>query len=299
MSGINEHKYDSGAYENKWFETFDGIKLNYRVYGTHAAHTPAIIAVPGLTRCVRDLDPMAAQVCKSYKIYALNLRGRDLSEFDPDYSNYNTNVYIEDIYEFWKFIGEEPVVLLGSSLGALLAMLMVEDHPDMLAGIVLNDLGATIEYAGISRIFSYAGRLPDGDELSAVINTLKAHLGSQFVDLPEEKWERMALSMYRVKDGKWHHRYDDNLRTALFENREPIRNLWAIHQTAAEHELPILAIRGEHSDVTSPLTIRQMKAMAPTMQSVEVPDRGHCPLMDEPECIEALMGFMGQIETRA
>ncbi|GHB42574.1 hypothetical protein GCM10007094_34810 [Pseudovibrio japonicus] len=298
MSSIDEDKYDSGAYENKWFETSDGIKLNYRVYGSETSRSPAIIAMPGLTRCVRDLDPMAAEVSKTYKIYALNLRGRDLSEYDPDYSNYNTNVYIEDIYEFWTFTGEEPVVLLGSSLGALLAMLMVEDHPDMLAGIVLNDFGATLEYAGVSRIFSYAGRLPDSDELSAVIQTLKAHLGSQFVGLPEDKWERMALSMYGVKDGKWHHRYDDNLRAALLENREAIRDLWAIHQVAAERELPILAIRGEHSDVTSPLTIRQMKTMAPTMQSVEVPNRGHCPLMDEPECIDALMRFMEQVENR-
>jgi pimeloyl-ACP methyl ester carboxylesterase len=299
MSEIDESKYDSGAYESKWFETSDGIKLNYRIYGNGTSQKPAIIALPGLTRCARDLDPMAVQLSKTHTIYALNLRGRDLSDYDPDYSNYNTSVYIRDTYEFWKSIDEPPVVLLGSSLGALLAMLMVEDHPDMLAGTVLNDLGATIEFAGMSRIFGYAGQLPDESELTAVVSTIKEHIGNQFVNLPEDQWERMALSMYGRKNGKWHHRYDDNLGVALTENKEDFRDLWEAHQRAADLELPVLSIRGELSDVTSADTIRTMKNMAPHMQSVDVPNRGHCPLLDEPQCLEALGSFMAQFENRA
>ncbi len=299
MSQIDESKYDSGAYENKWFTTSDGIRLNYRLYGNGESKKPAIIALPGLTRCVRDIDPMACEMGKDFKVYALNLRGRDLSGYDPDYKNYNTRVYIRDIYEFWQHTGEGPVVLLGSSLGALLAMLMVEDHPDMLAGTVLNDLGATIEFAGMSRIFGYAGRLADEEKLSAVVATVKEHVGNQFEDLPEEKWERMALSMYGLKNGKWHHRYDDNLGLALAENKETPRDLWAAHKRAAQLELPILSIRGELSDVTSAETIRAMKEMAPKMQAVDILGRGHCPIMDEPSCLQALTGFMGQFENPA
>ncbi|SDQ16487.1 alpha/beta hydrolase [Pseudovibrio sp. Tun.PSC04-5.I4] len=294
MSEVDESKYDSGNYENQWFETSDGIKLNYRVYGKGKADSPAIIAVPGLTRCARDIDAMASLLGLTHRIYAINLRGRDLSGYDPNYSNYNTLVYIRDIYEFWKHTGEKPVVLLGSSLGALLAMLMVEDHPDMLAGTVLNDLGATIEMAGMSRIFGYAGHLSDEEELSDVVKTVKSHVCNQFVDLPEEKWERMALSMYGRKNGKWHHRYDDNLGKALAENVEAPRDLWIAHKCAADLNLPVLSIRGELSDVTSPVTIQAMKEMAPNMQSVEVPKRGHCPILDEPRSLDAICRFMEQ-----
>jgi len=292
MNVAVEFKYDSGTYKAETFETSDGLLLTYRVYGEKVPGKPSILALPGLTRNIRDLDPAAAMLADGYRIYTLNLRGRDTSAHDPDYSNYNTVVYIRDIYEFWKHLGEEPVILAGSSLGALLAMLMVEDHPDMLAGIVLNDLGATIEAEGMGRIFGYAGKLPDESDLSKVIATLKDHIGTQFLGLTDADYERMAVSMYGLKDGKWHHRYDDNLGKALAENQETPRDLWAAHQKAADMNLPILSIRGVLSDVTSRETIEKMQAMAPKMLAAEIEGRGHCPILNEPASQKAIVDFM-------
>jgi len=290
-----EDKHDSGKYTAGSFKTSDGLTLTYRVYGERRKAKPSILALPGLTRNIRDLDPAAALLADSYRIYTLNLRGRDTSDNDPDYGNYNTSVYIRDIYEFWKHLGEDPVVLLGSSLGALLAMLMVEDHPDMLAGIVLNDLGATIEVTGMARIFGYAGKLPDESDLSNVVATLKDHIGNQFAGLTDADYERMAVSMYGLKNGKWHHRYDDNLGKALAENKETPRDLWAAHKKAAEMHLPILSIRGVLSDVTAKATIEKMQAMAPAMQAAEIEGRGHCPILDETASQEAIVRFMDSL----
>ncbi|WP_420411835.1 alpha/beta fold hydrolase [Roseibium sp.] len=295
MTRSIEDKYDSGKYAAQSFKTSDGLSLAYRVYGDKSAGKPAILALPGLTRNVRDLDPAASQLAENYRIYTLNLRGRDTSDNDPDFSNYNTVVYIRDIYEFWQHLEEEPVVLAGSSLGALLAMLMVEDHPDMLAGIILNDLGATIETAGMARIFGYAGKLPDESDLAKVVATLKDHVGEQFEGLNDGDWERMAVSMYGLKDGKWHHRYDDNLGRALAQNKETPRDLWAAHKKAAELDLPILSIRGVLSDVTAKKTIEQMQAMAPKMQAAEISGRGHCPILDEPASQQAIVQFMSDL----
>lgn len=290
-----ENKYDSGNYETRNFKTSDGLSLTYRVYGPDASDRPAILALPGLTRNIRDLDPAANLLADRYRVYTLNLRGRDTSENDPDYSNYNTVVYLRDIYEFWQHLEEGPVVLLGSSLGALLAMLMAEDHPDMLAGTILNDLGATIEVAGMARIFGYAGKLPDESELTNVVATLKDHVGAQFQGMSDANWERMAVSMYGLKNGKWHHRYDDNLGKALAENREAPRDLWAAHKKAAEQELPILSIRGVLSDVTAKTTIEKMQDIAPKMMAAEIDGRGHCPILDEPAAQKAIVDFMDSL----
>ncbi|WP_298958989.1 alpha/beta hydrolase [uncultured Roseibium sp.] len=295
MTSSIESKHDSGNYEATTFATSDGLSLAYRVYGEKVPGKPAIIALPGLTRNVRDLDPAANLLADTFRIYTLNLRGRDTSDHDPAYSNYNTVVYIRDIYEFWRHLEEEPVVLLGSSLGALLAMLMVEDHPDMLAGTILNDLGATIETAGMARIFGYAGKLPDESDLSKVVATLKEHVGAQFQGLSDADYERMAVSMYGLKDGKWHHRYDDNLGKALAENKETPRDLWAAHRKAAELNLPVLSIRGVLSDVTAPATIKQMQDIAPRMTAAEISGRGHCPILDEPASQHAIVHFMNGI----
>lgn len=282
-------------YRSAFFKTSDGLNLNYRVYGEDITDGPIMIALPGLTRNIRDLDPMAAALGRSYRVYTLNLRGRDTSDHDPEWSNYRTPVYIRDIHEFWQHLGVPPVVLLGSSLGALLAMLMVEDHPDMLRAVVYNDLGATIEAQGMGRIFGYAGKLADEPTLEGVVATLKDHIGNQFEGLTDAEWERMATSMYEFRNGVWHHRYDDNLGRALAENPETFRDLWACHARAAEMNLPILAIRGVLSDVTARETLDRMKESAPAMVAVDIPGRGHCPILDEPESLEALHAFMASL----
>lgn len=287
--------FESGKFDTRQFRTSDGLNLSYRVYGGGLVEGPVLLALPGLTRNIRDLDPMAAIIGEQYRVCTLNLRGRDTSDYDPDYGNYRTPIYVRDIYEFWQHLDVEPVVLLGSSLGALLAMLMVEDHPDMLAGIVLNDLGATIEAGGMARIFGYAGKLKDETDIANVIATLKDHVGNQFADLTDHEWERMARSMYGLKDGFWHHRYDDNLGRAIAENVETPRDLWACHQRAADLALPILSIRGELSDVTAKATVEAMTAIAPAMMAVDIADRGHCPLLNEPGSVAALKEFLSRI----
>ncbi|MCH9809460.1 MAG: alpha/beta fold hydrolase [Alphaproteobacteria bacterium] len=288
--------FESTAFTPKSFITSDHMRLSYREYGADKTDGPILMALPGLTRNIRDLDPMAAIMGETNRVYTLNLRGRDTSEYDKDFGNYTTPVYIRDIYEFWQHLDCKPVVLMGSSLGALLAMLMVEDHPDMLSGIILNDLGATIEAEGMARIFGYAGKLADETDIDNVVATLKEHVGNQFSDLSDHEWERMARSMYGLKDGFWHHRYDDNLGRAIAENPETPRDLWECHKKAAEMDLPILSIRGVLSDVTSKETVEKMMEMAPTMSAAEIENRGHCPLLNEPASIEALNKFLATIK---
>jgi hypothetical protein len=38
-----------------------------------------------------------------------------------------------------------------------------------------------------------------------------------------------------------------------------------------------------------------MKAQNPDLEQLEVPQRGHAPLLDEPECIAAIDAFLSQV----
>lgn len=49
-------------------------------------------------------------------------------------------------------------MLLGTSLGGLIAMLMALTTPERLAGALLNDIGPVLEPAGMARIRSYVGK---------------------------------------------------------------------------------------------------------------------------------------------
>ena len=56
--------------------------------------------------------------------------------------------------------------------------------------------------------------------------------------------------------------------------------------------LPVLAIRGALSDILSTSTFARMQREKPDLAALSVPNRGHVPLLDEPECLEAIDAFL-------
>ena len=60
-------------------------------------------------------------------------------------------------------------------------------------------------------------------------------------------------------------------------------------------DVPTLAVRGAHSDILSAETFARMKREKPDLEQLEVGNRGHTPLLDEPECLEAIDGFLSRL----
>jgi pimeloyl-ACP methyl ester carboxylesterase len=67
-------------------------------------------------------------------------------------------------------------------------------------------------------------------------------------------------------------------------------DLWPLW--SALRHVPMLAVRGAHSDILSAAAFARMKRENPDLQQLEVANRGHVPLLDEPECIAAMDGFL-------
>jgi hypothetical protein len=57
----------------------------------------------------------------------------------------------------------------------------------------------------------------------------------------------------------------------------------------------MLAIRGALSDILSGATFAKMKAENPELVQLEVAQRGHAPLLDEPQCIAAIDAFLARV----
>jgi pimeloyl-ACP methyl ester carboxylesterase len=80
---------------------------------------------------------------------------------------------------------------------------------------------------------------------------------------------------------------------------EPLRNsdsaapdLWPLWGALAK--VPMLAIRGAHSDILSAATLTRMQREKPDLQVLTVTDRGHAPLLDEPESLGAIERFLSR-----
>jgi pimeloyl-ACP methyl ester carboxylesterase len=64
---------------------------------------------------------------------------------------------------------------------------------------------------------------------------------------------------------------------------------------SALRAIPMLAIRGGRSDILSAATFARMKAENPELEQLEVAQRGHVPLLDEPECIAAIDALLARV----
>jgi pimeloyl-ACP methyl ester carboxylesterase len=58
--------------------------------------------------------------------------------------------------------------------------------------------------------------------------------------------------------------------------------------------VPILVIRGALSDILSVATVARMQREKPDIEHITVANRGHTPLLNEPECLAAIDAFVAQ-----
>jgi pimeloyl-ACP methyl ester carboxylesterase len=71
-------------------------------------------------------------------------------------------------------------------------------------------------------------------------------------------------------------------------------DLWPLFAGMAS--IPLLLIRGELSDLLAMACVERMQEIAPAMQVVQVPRRGHAPMLDEAEAVAAIDAFFATID---
>lgn len=276
-----------------YYESHDGLKLFYRDYAPERTGTPAL-CLPGLTRNSRDFEDLAARLSRTHRVLAPDLRGRGHSDSDPDWKNYNVRTYLRDVRTLLDALSVERVIVIGTSLGGLIAILMAVDDASRLAGVVLNDIGPEVAPEGLARIRSYTGRLPPVRDWDEAVRQTREVYGECWPDLADAEWLRMARRAYREgPDGVPKLDLDPAIGTAIRQAAPQAGDPWVAFD--ALRDTPTLLIRGERSDILAEETLHRMRERKPDLVTVTVRNRGHVPLLNEPECIAAIDDFLGML----
>lgn len=278
-------------YEEYFAETADGLRLYYRDYSRASTRTP-VVCLPGLTRNSRDFEALAGRISETRRVISPDLRGRGKSQYDPDWRNYHPSQYATDLWMLLDALQLEEVIIVGTSLGGWLAMLMNHQRPGRIAGAVMNDIGPEADPTGLARIVASAGRLDVVATLAEAIEQAKSVYSIAFPDWNDEQWRVYTETTYRVlDDGRFDLNFDRNIGHAA---REGVSGLdvdpWAMFDELAS--VPTLLIHGVLSDILTDPIIEKMRQRKPDLRVVPVRDRGHAPLLDEQEAVGAITEFL-------
>ena len=110
-----------------------------------------MLCLPGLTRNSRDFTHVAERIRRDRRVLCADLRGRGRSQHDPVWQNYHPGTYLADIGLLLNDAGVARCVLLGTSLGGILSLLLAAMNPSLVAGVILNDVGPEVAPEGLAR----------------------------------------------------------------------------------------------------------------------------------------------------
>ena len=276
-----------------FYNSADGLRLYCGLFTARQRGGLPVLCLPGLTRNSRDFLTLAAHLGEKHDVLTADLRGRGRSAWDADPTRYQLPTYVQDMWALLESRSISRVVVVGTSLGALIGMVMAAMKPELIAGVVLNDAGPEIDLAGLRRIAGYVGKLPSVHSWAEAAAQAKRIYGLALPGLTDAEWLDYAHRGYRENaDGVPIPDMDPKIGEAFKNPATGPTDMWPLF--AQIEGVPMLVIRGAMSDLLSAATVTRMAREKPNLLYITVANRGHAPLLNEPECLTAVDAFVAR-----
>lgn len=282
------------SFEERYYQSADGLRLYYRDYGGQS-EKPVALCMPGLTRNSGDFEDLAAALSSDFRVLCADQRGRGKSDYAADSATYTPPTYVEDMKALLDHAGVDKAILMGTSLGGLMSMIMAATMGDRIQAIIMNDIGPDLASDGISRILDYVGQVRKFSSWEETAMAIKALQGAAFPNLDDAGWMTFAKRTCVERDGYITTNYDPRIAEPFkaSEGAPPV-DLWPLFDMACA--FPMLCLRGELSDLFSVGTLAKMQDKNPDMIAVTVKGVGHAPALNEPDALSAIQSFVQQFK---
>lgn len=235
---------------------------------------------------------------RSHTVYALDMIGFGASEKAA--TSYNVELWVEQVYDFWKtFIGQ-PVVLVGNSIGSLISLVAAATHPDMVKGIVMISLpDPSLEQEMIPTA------------MQPLVRGIKSILTSRlilkpifyFVRRPSvlRFWASFAYKnpqaitdeLIDILAGPPQDRGSARAFRALFKATTGGNFSPSVKKILPNLTIPMLLIWGKKDRFVPPKLAHQFVAYNQKLQLLYLEDVGHCPQDESPEQVnQAILNWI-------
>lgn len=253
----------------------------------HQKTTPLIL-LHGFGTSIGHWRQNISVLGEHHTVYALDMLGFGASQKAP--VSYRVDLWVEQVYDFWRTFIRHRVVLVGNSIGSLVTIAAAAKHPDMVQGIVMLSLpDLSVRSEAIPKFLRPA--IATIENLVASPLLLKTVF--RFVRRPHvvKRWAGLA---YANKDAVTDELVDILVSPA--QDRGSAQAFSAILKAMIGSqfsipvktllpslEIPILLIWGQQDRMVPPAFARQFAAYNPLVQLLTLDNAGHCPHDECPE----------------
>jgi pimeloyl-ACP methyl ester carboxylesterase len=264
--------------------TVNGLRLHYLAWGEPAPRR--LLLLHGSQGHAWLWQDVAAQLAHGRQVLALDLRGHGDSA-RPDPPSYRLRDYADDVRALAAAQHLEPLVLIGHSLGALVAMLLAGTGALALAGAAFLDIEAAPPSYQAEHL-NAAGARP-APRFATLVEAVEREARSLVVTVPRERLTRLvALGLRPLPEGGFAPKAD----------REALRQFEQVdlRPLLPRVACPALVMRGAESRVMRREAELAMASSLPLGRFVEVAGAGHQLILEQPAATaHALAAWLDEI----
>jgi pimeloyl-ACP methyl ester carboxylesterase len=277
----------ASAQPNSQSLQINNLSIHYLEWGRPDA--PPVVCVHGYTGSAQAFNALARHFQDRMRLIAPDVRGHGESAWAAD-GAYGYLDQAGDLAAVVDRLELEKFVLIGTSMGGVIAMAYAGSHPQRLKGLVINDVGPDVEQ-GSQRITSMVGARPGSFATLDEAMAYRRQISPITAARPEEDQRELALGVLQQgSDGRWVWKMDPAYIEQRIARGAPARpNLWPALEAVP---CPTLVIWGSDSDVLSKAQAARMVDALPHGELVTVPGIGHAPTLVEPPVLRALERFL-------
>ena len=120
---------------------------------------PGVLLLHGLAGTAREWDETAAWLTEAHRVVALDQRGHGRSERRP--GDVTPAAFVADALAAVESLGLAPSILVGQSLGGLIAFLAASERPDLVSALIVVEATPTREGPEVAeQLAGYFGSWP-------------------------------------------------------------------------------------------------------------------------------------------
>lgn len=241
-----------------------------------------IILIHGFCESSEIWDSFTTKIADGFKVIAVDLPGFGASKLLK--SHFSIKDIAQSLNQWVVSEGFNNAILIGHSLGGYVALAMIDQKPELYAGLVLFHSTARPD-TGSKR-----------ENRNKVMAFVKEHGVSKFID-------SFVPGLYYLKDHKSipfvHEIASKTTDSTFLAYTEAMRDRPSAEEVLVKTKVPILIIAGQHDVVIDASTLEEQAKLNSRITFYVLPNVGHMGLLEaENEAAQVINDFVYIIKSK-